>query len=114
MLSLCAGLRRRLVVLQVGNDYVQCIASSGHLVLDDQELRGRILDLFALESQLLPLSSCFESNLNGEYHTDPTDNDYYRGIIWELWKGDYSLKAARMMIRRRDFAIRTKSAVPDP
>ena len=28
------------------------------------------------------------------------DNGYYRGIIWELWLGDNSLKAASMMIRR--------------
>lgn len=47
--------------------------------------------------------SCFEANLNGEYHEDPEDNDYYRGIIWELWKGDYSLKTAKMMIRSKAF-----------
>ena len=35
--------------------------------------------------------SCFEANLNGEYFSDPKDNGYYRGIIWELWLGDYSL-----------------------
>jgi len=43
--------------------------------------------------------SCFESNLNGEYFTKPDNNGYYRGIIWELWLGDYSLKSTRMMIR---------------
>ena len=43
--------------------------------------------------------SCFEANLNGEYFEDPTENGYYRGIIWELWLGDYSLKETRMMIR---------------
>ena len=48
-------------------------------------------------------SSCFESNLNGEYHEDPEDNDYYRGIIWELWRGDYSLKSSKMMIRSKAF-----------
>ena len=47
--------------------------------------------------------SCFESNLNGEYHENPLDNDYYRGIIWELWRGDYSLKSSKMMIRSRAF-----------
>jgi len=47
--------------------------------------------------------SCFEANLNGEYHNNPKDNDYYRGIIWELWKGDYSLKSAKMMIRSKAF-----------
>jgi len=45
--------------------------------------------------------SCFESNLNGEYFSNPQSNGYYRGIIWELWLGDYSLKETRMMIRRR-------------
>ena len=48
-------------------------------------------------------SSCFESNLNGEYQEDPEDNDYYHGIIWELWRGDYSLKTSKMMIRSKAF-----------
>ncbi|KAK3908474.1 Carnitine O-palmitoyltransferase 2, mitochondrial [Frankliniella fusca] len=43
--------------------------------------------------------SCFEANLNGEYHTHPEENEYYRGIIWEGWRGDYSLRAASMMVR---------------
>jgi len=43
--------------------------------------------------------SCFEANLNGEYFPVDGDNGYYRGIIWELWLGDNSLKAATMMIR---------------
>ena len=47
--------------------------------------------------------SCFECNLNGEYHEDPTDNDYYHAIIWEVWRGDYSLKTSRMMIRSKTF-----------
>ena len=47
--------------------------------------------------------SCFESNLNGEYQEDPEDNDYYHGIIWELWRGDYSLKTSKMMIRSKAF-----------
>ena len=50
---------------------------------------------------LFSFSSCFESNLNGEYFSNPQSNGYYRGIIWELWLGDYSLKETRMMIRRR-------------
>ena len=41
--------------------------------------------------------------MNGEYHTNPTDNDYYRGIIWELWRGDYSLYSAKMMVRSKSF-----------
>uniref|UniRef100_A0A6A7FWP1 Ficolin-2-like n=1 Tax=Hirondellea gigas TaxID=1518452 RepID=A0A6A7FWP1_9CRUS len=43
--------------------------------------------------------SCFESNLNGQYHMQPEENDYYRGLIWELWTGDYSLKATQMSVR---------------
>ena len=65
--------------------------------------------------------SCFESNLNGEYFTDPDDNGYYRGIIWELWLGDYSLKAVKMMIRPKDFSVGydpdsrdTLAVPPDP
>merc|ERR1719481_2191711 len=59
--------------------------------------------------------SCFESNLNGEYFTDPVDNGYYRGIIWELWLGDYSLQSARMMVRPRDFQTRGEGIIPpDP
>lgn len=27
-----------------------------------------------------------------EYHLNPIENDYFRGIIWELWRGDYSLR----------------------
>jgi len=45
--------------------------------------------------------NCFESNLNGEYHERPTENDYFRGIIWERWRGDYSLKKTQMMVRER-------------
>ena len=72
---------------------------------------------------LLPVS-CFESNLNGEYFVNPTDNEYFRGIIWELWKGDYSLRAARMMVRPKDSFYNgaagggvfrgTSSAINDP
>ena len=59
--------------------------------------------------------------MNGEYFMDPDDNGYYRGIIWELWLGDYSLKAARMMIRPKDFSVGydpdswdTLAVPPDP
>ncbi|XP_068220341.1 uncharacterized protein [Palaemon carinicauda] len=48
--------------------------------------------------------SCFESNLNGEYYINPEDNDYYRGIIWELWLGDYSLKATEIKVRPASFS----------
>ena len=54
-------------------------------------------------SKHLPNFSCFESNLNGAYFSDPVKNGYYQGIIWELWLGDYSLKSAKMMVRPRDW-----------
>ena len=53
--------------------------------------------------------SCFESNLNGEYFESPEENGYFQGIIWELWLGDYSLKATRMMVRPKGFGV-----APDP
>lgn len=44
-------------------------------------------------------NNCLESNLNGKYFgNDPYDHGY-TGIVWEHWLGDYSLKAAKMMIR---------------
>ncbi|XP_037779578.1 uncharacterized protein LOC119576102 isoform X6 [Penaeus monodon] len=55
--------------------------------------------------------SCFESNLNGDYFTSPKDNDYYRGIIWELWLGDYSLRATEIKIRPASFS--GSAATPD-
>ena len=51
--------------------------------------------------------SCFEANLNGEYFPIDGDNGYYRGIIWELWLGDNSLKAAVMMVKPADFHHQT-------
>ncbi|CAG9768752.1 unnamed protein product [Ceutorhynchus assimilis] len=42
---------------------------------------------------------CFESNLNGVYYKKPHENDYFRGIIWEHWLGNYSLKKSLMMVR---------------
>lgn len=57
--------------------------------------------------------SCFEANLNGEYFEDPTANDYYRGIIWELWHGDYSLRSAKMMIRPKSI-VRANLYTRDP
>ncbi|KAF4532709.1 hypothetical protein B566_EDAN004696 [Ephemera danica] len=50
--------------------------------------------------------SCFEANLNGEYHEAGEDNTYFRGIIWEHWRGDYSLATAQMKIRPLDFEPR--------
>ena len=65
----------------------------------------------------IALLSCFEANLNGEYFSDPTDNGYYRGIIWELWLGDYSLKETKMMIRPAAFKPNQRASnilPPDP
>jgi hypothetical protein len=49
-------------------------------------------------------SSCAESNLNGVYRTEPLGEDSrnYKGIFWEHWLGDYSLKASKMMIRPKE------------
>ena len=61
--------------------------------------------------------SCFEANLNGEYFSDPTQNGYYRGIIWELWLGDYSLKETKMMIRPSSYKTSqqvSSISPPDP
>ncbi|XP_026469522.1 uncharacterized protein LOC113373442 [Ctenocephalides felis] len=44
-------------------------------------------------------NSCFEANLNAPYYSSPHENEYFRGIIWENWLGDYSLRATRMMVR---------------
>ncbi|CAH1175672.1 unnamed protein product [Phaedon cochleariae] len=44
---------------------------------------------------------CFESNLNGQYFRDPDESNYFRGIIWEQWLGNYSLKKSVMMVRSR-------------
>ena len=64
------------------------------------------------------LFSCFESNLNGEYFGPGDDNGYYRGIIWELWLGDYSLKSVAMMVRPQDLAQTSLAPLaglpPDP
>ena len=54
---------------------------------------------------IITCSSCFEANLNGEYFPVDGDNGYYRGIIWELWLGDNSLKAARMMVRSKGYTV---------
>lgn len=43
--------------------------------------------------------SCFEANLNGNYFDEPTNN--FRGVIWEKWSGNNSLKSTIMMVRER-------------
>ena len=70
------------------------------LMVEDGGSTGENREI-VLQKLLFLFSSCFESNLNGEYFSNPQSNGYYRGIIWELWLGDYSLKETRMMIRRR-------------
>ena len=71
-----------------------------------------------LELPHVILLSCFESNLNGEYFLVGEDNGYYRGIVWELWLGDYSLKSALMMVRPKELPPPAPSLptvpAPDP
>ena len=43
----------------------------------------------------------------------PTANDYFRGIIWELWRGDYSLRRAEMKIRPQSY-VAPPSPPPTP
>ena len=73
---------------------------------------------FFLELPNVILLSCFESNLNGEYFLVGEDNGYYRGIVWELWLGDYSLKSALMMVRPKELPPPAPSLptvpAPDP
>ena len=64
----------------------------------------QVIIIFSLSCPVTHFS-CFEANLNGEYFADPEDNGYYRGIIWELWLGDNSLKAARMMVRSKGYTV---------
>jgi hypothetical protein len=47
-------------------------------------------------------SSCFEANLNGEYYTTREPREPFRGLIWEHWLGDVSLKKTEMKIRSSD------------
>ncbi|XP_058455688.1 angiopoietin-2-like [Malaya genurostris] len=47
-------------------------------------------------------NNCAESNLNGRYYTDNPRSHKYGGVLWETWKGDYSLKSTSMMIRTRE------------
>ncbi|XP_066248513.1 uncharacterized protein [Euwallacea similis] len=45
---------------------------------------------------------CFEANLNGIYYRKPTENRHFKGVIWELWLGNYSLKKSLMMVKAKD------------
>ncbi|XP_049285769.1 angiopoietin-2-like [Anopheles funestus] len=45
---------------------------------------------------------CAASNLNGKYYLENPRNHKSTGILWESWLGDYSLKAAKMLIRPKD------------
>ena len=70
-------------------------------------LMGKIGIIYSnsIESYLnFTIHSCAESNLNGVYHNEPKSNHSmnFSGIFWEHWLGDYSLKAAKMMIRPKD------------
>lgn len=46
--------------------------------------------------------SCFEANLNGVWFSNGEPRPSYRGIIWQYWLGDRSLKAVEMKLRPRD------------
>nr|CAD7397348.1 unnamed protein product [Timema cristinae] len=60
--------------------------------------------------------SCFESNLNGVYYSpgDEPSRDSYRGLIWEHWLGDHSLRASMMMVRDRDYGFDDTIIPEDP
>nr|CAD7396818.1 unnamed protein product [Timema poppensis] len=60
--------------------------------------------------------SCFESNLNGVYYSpgDEPSRDSYRGLIWEHWLGDNSLRASVMMVRDRDYGFDDTIIPEDP
>ena len=45
------------------------------------------------------------SNKIIEYHVNPIENDYFRGIIWELWRGDYSLR------KSASFKLKSKTKI---
>ena len=90
--------------LQIENQLVSVSYTRGYQLVVSYKTVSYKRGLRVLSSNWIYFtSSCFEANLNGEYHVNPKDNDYYRGIIWELWKGDYSLKSAKMMIRSKAF-----------
>ena len=57
------------------------------------------------------MCSCFESNLNGEYYTQPWEHQY-RGIIWEMWLGDYSLRATEIKVRPTSYSFSESSGGP--
>ncbi|XP_067619944.1 uncharacterized protein [Eurosta solidaginis] len=46
--------------------------------------------------------NCSEANLNGIYRETPNGHNYI-GIIWEQWRGDYSLLKTRMLIRPKNW-----------
>ncbi|XP_012264272.2 uncharacterized protein LOC105690770 isoform X2 [Athalia rosae] len=62
--------------------------------------------------------SCFEANLNGDYIQENGPHEPFRGVIWEHWRGDYSLKTSRMLVRPRtlgDILVDPPDQVyPDP
>lgn len=67
-------------------------------LISEYQLQKKFAELLKIFSFIL--FSCSEANLNGIYHFTPLNHNYI-GIIWELWRGDYSLKKTRMMIRPR-------------
>ncbi|XP_024942556.1 uncharacterized protein LOC107269500 isoform X2 [Cephus cinctus] len=61
--------------------------------------------------------SCFEANLNGDYYIQNGPHDSFRGMIWEHWHGDYSLKSSKMMLRPKssgEIPLDSSEIYPDP
>ena len=55
----------------------------------------------AMRSGAWWFSNCGHASLNGPYVPDNRTTSYYKGIIWETWKGAYySLKKTEMKLRR--------------
>jgi len=46
-------------------------------------------------------NKCYNSNLNGLYLHGKTNVD--RGVEWEQWKDNYSVRRSEMKIRPKDF-----------
>ncbi|XP_067012693.2 uncharacterized protein [Anabrus simplex] len=58
--------------------------------------------------------SCFEANLNGVFFRDGQPREDFRGLIWQYWLGDSSLKSTQMKIRPRELHVASPSGRTDP
>jgi hypothetical protein len=52
--------------------------------------------------------SCFEANLNGEFYWPTDPREEFRGIIWEHWLGDVSLRRTELKVRSPGAITRTQ------